>query len=99
MVLQGFAWGKLSDRHEDIAYPTFAETRAMAWATVTHGAKAVLYWGMTAAPPDPGFRQSSLRAGPVSFRPRSRSSPGANVPGAEGGSDRLGGFRPALARE
>lgn len=58
MVLQGFAWGKLQGYEEDITYPTFAETRTMAWATITHGARGVLYWGMSAAVPDPGFRQS-----------------------------------------
>ncbi len=58
MVLQGFAWGQLEGINEDTTYPTFSETRAMAWSTITHGAKAVLYWGMSAAPPDPAFRQS-----------------------------------------
>lgn len=58
MVLQGFAWGELPGYKEATTYPTFAETRAMAWASITNGARAVLYWGMSAAPPVASFRQS-----------------------------------------
>jgi hypothetical protein len=58
MVLQGFAWGELQGRDEPITYPTFAETRFMAWSSIVRGAKGVLYWGMDAAPPQPVFRQS-----------------------------------------
>jgi len=58
MVLQGFAWGELAGREEPITYPTFAETRMMAWSAIAHGARGVLYWGMDAAPPRPAFRQS-----------------------------------------
>jgi hypothetical protein len=58
MVLQGFAWGTLQGFEQAVTYPTFAETRAMAWAAVTHRARGVLYWGMNAAPMDPGCRQS-----------------------------------------
>ncbi|MFN0169225.1 MAG: hypothetical protein ACKV22_22605 [Bryobacteraceae bacterium] len=58
MVLQGFAWGELAGRNEPVTYPTFAETRFMAWAAIARGAKGVLYWGMDAAPPKPVFRES-----------------------------------------
>lgn len=58
MVLQGFSWGELAGREEPITYPTFAETRMMAWSAIAHGARGVLYWGMDAAPPRPAFRQS-----------------------------------------
>lgn len=47
MVLQGFAWREIMPtRKEGIAYPSFQETRWMAWTSITHGASGVLYWGM-----------------------------------------------------
>lgn len=58
MVLQGFAWGELPGRREAVTYPSFAETRLMAWAAIAHGARGLLYWGMDAAPPPEAFRQS-----------------------------------------
>lgn len=58
MVLQGFAWGELQGRHEAVAYPSFAESRLMAWDAIAHGARAVLYWGMNASKPQPAFRLS-----------------------------------------
>ncbi|MFB3827070.1 MAG: beta-galactosidase [Bryobacteraceae bacterium] len=58
MVLQGFAWGELQGRDEPVAYPTFAETRLMAWAAIAHGARGILYWGMNASKPQPAFRES-----------------------------------------
>ena len=46
MVLQGFTWNDLDDEHGDIsAFPTFAESRLMAYACITHGARGILYWG------------------------------------------------------
>jgi hypothetical protein len=46
MVLQGFSWHKVRpERYPEPAYPTFAETRFMAWDAVAHGARGVLYWG------------------------------------------------------
>ena len=47
MVLQAFAWSELGDYYgEKIpAYPTFAESRFMAYDVIAHGAKGVLYWG------------------------------------------------------
>ena len=46
MVLQGFTWSDLDDGDTDItAFPTFAESRLMAYACITHGASGILYWG------------------------------------------------------
>ena len=46
MVLQAFSWNDLDDEHGDIAaFPTFAESRLMAYACITHGARGILYWG------------------------------------------------------
>ncbi|HUZ46051.1 MAG TPA: hypothetical protein VMW54_05390 [Terriglobia bacterium] len=47
MVLQGFGWHDLHDPHfqESLAYPSFPETRLMAYSAISHGASAVLYWG------------------------------------------------------
>ncbi|MBX7255380.1 MAG: hypothetical protein K1Y02_03370 [Candidatus Hydrogenedentes bacterium] len=47
MVLQAFSWHELGESYADrgVAYPSFAESRFMAYASVLHGAKGVLYWG------------------------------------------------------
>ena len=46
MVLQAFSWNDLDDEHGDIAaFPTFAESRLMVYACITHGARGILYWG------------------------------------------------------
>ena len=46
MVLQAFSWNDLDDEHGDIAaFPTFAESRLMVYACLTHGARGILYWG------------------------------------------------------
>ncbi len=46
MVLQAFSWHKGdSKRYQTAAYPTFHETRFMAWDAIVHGAKGVIYWG------------------------------------------------------
>ena len=46
MVLQAFSWNDLDDEHGDIAaFPTFAESRLMAYVCITHGARGILYWG------------------------------------------------------
>jgi hypothetical protein len=59
MVLQGFAWGLLTDREpEPVTYPTFQESRMMAWAAIAHGAKAILYWGSHLVPNESAFRES-----------------------------------------
>ncbi len=46
MVLQAFSWHEVKTE-EDLpdAYPTFDESRFMAWDAIAHGATAILYWG------------------------------------------------------
>ena len=62
MVLQGFAWGdlKIPGDTEKAAYPSFTETRLMAYSSIAHHAKGVLYWGSFEIPADTGtpFRDS-----------------------------------------
>ena len=62
MVLQGFAWADLHipGSTEKAAYPSFPETRLMAYEALAHGAKGILYWGTAYIPPDTGtgFRDS-----------------------------------------
>ena len=61
MVLQGFTWSDLDDGDTDItAFPTFAESRLMAYACITHGARGILYWGSSYLKADgkEAFRQS-----------------------------------------
>lgn len=47
MVLQAFSWNELGEYYDvkEVAYPTFAESRFMAWDVIVHGADAILYWG------------------------------------------------------
>ncbi|MCP4641702.1 MAG: hypothetical protein GY851_14765, partial [bacterium] len=46
MVLQAFAWSELdANSTADPVYPTFAESRFMAYDVIVHGADAILYWG------------------------------------------------------
>lgn len=48
MVLQAFSWHELKEKEGEQlppAYPSFAESRLMAWDAIAHGAKGVLYWG------------------------------------------------------
>jgi hypothetical protein len=53
MVLQGFAWKTIEPkRTEAVAYPSFKETRMMAYESLTHKASAILYWGTYYAPPE-----------------------------------------------
>jgi hypothetical protein len=61
MVLQAFSWGNLKGYStEAITYPTFDETRLMAYTSLSHGSKAILYWGSAYVPPDEPFRASIL---------------------------------------
>lgn len=61
MVLQGFSWHNLPDRKRGPAYPSFGETRLMAYASIARGARGILYWGTSyLLPADTGFRQSLL---------------------------------------
>lgn len=62
MVLQGFAWDALPGRKaEQAVYPTFAESRYMAYDAVVSGASGLLWWGVRYAPrPSPFW--SDLKA-------------------------------------
>lgn len=59
MVLQAFSWHELGEEYADrgIAYPSFAESRHMAYVCITHGAKGLLYWGSQYLTSEP-FRKS-----------------------------------------
>lgn len=47
MVLQAFSWHELGERYSDrgVAYPTFDESRLMAYDCIARGARGILYWG------------------------------------------------------
>ncbi len=47
MVLQAFSWNELGQYfgHTEVAYPTFNESRLMAYSAIVHGASGILYWG------------------------------------------------------
>jgi hypothetical protein len=59
MVLQAFSWNELGEYygHTEVAYPTFAESRFMAYNAIVHGASGLLYWGSSYCK-SAGFRQS-----------------------------------------
>ena len=44
MCLQGFAWGTLTGTRE--IYPTYEESRFMAFDAIAHGATGLVYWGL-----------------------------------------------------
>jgi hypothetical protein len=61
MVLQAFSWSAIGRDGDPAvpAYPSFAESRFMAYDTIVRGASGVLYWGSSRrAQPDGGFRDS-----------------------------------------
>lgn len=64
MVLQGFAWEMLRKPQErdssKILYPTFQQSRFMAFNAIIHGANGILYWG-TAYTPQPSEFWSNLK--------------------------------------
>lgn len=46
MALQGFAWKHLDDpRAADAIYPTWEQSRFMAYDAILHGAAGITYWG------------------------------------------------------
>lgn len=59
MVMQAFSWNELGDYYNvrEIAYPSFDESRFMAWDVIAHGASGILYWGSHALKSE-AFRQS-----------------------------------------
>lgn len=49
IVLQGFAWETLRDQDQNpamVLYPTYQESRFMAYHAITHRVKGILYWGL-----------------------------------------------------
>ncbi len=57
MVLQAFAWAGLEDelgikerREEKILYPTYSESRFMAFQSLIKGANGIIYWGSHTMP-------------------------------------------------
>lgn len=62
MVLQAFSWSDLGRDDEPTApaYPSFAESRFMAYDVIVHGARGILYWGSHHVKSSPGFLESIL---------------------------------------
>jgi len=59
--LQGFSWHELTPpKDERLVYPSFTETRLMAYSAIAHGARGILYWGTGYVPKNAPFRQSLL---------------------------------------
>lgn len=59
MVLQGFSWHVFPERKRSELYPSFEETRMMAWDSIVNGASGILYWGSFFVPAEgAAFRQS-----------------------------------------
>jgi len=56
MVLQGFSWHTIKPTREKL-YPTFSDSRFMAYDAIVHGAKGIFYWG-TNTIDEPRFRTS-----------------------------------------
>ena len=58
MVLQAFAWEELSNpENRESFYPTFDQSRFMAYDVIVHKAKGIMYWGSHYLKSD-NFRQS-----------------------------------------
>ena len=60
MVLQGFGWGDIQKEDSDAERksrrrPTYSETRFMAYDTIIHGARGILYWGTAYVEKDSEF--------------------------------------------
>lgn len=56
MVLQGFSWHAIKPERA-LLYPSFTESRFMAYDSIVHGATGIFYWG-TNTIDDPKFRES-----------------------------------------
>ena len=56
MVLQGFSWHKIKAGRKRL-YPSYHQSRFMAYDAIAHGARGILYWG-TQTIDDPFFRES-----------------------------------------
>lgn len=60
VVLQGFAWEALRGEEAEtdlVRYPSYLESRFMAYNAITHGARGILYWGLSYVPKDASFIQ------------------------------------------
>jgi hypothetical protein len=63
MVLQGFDWSLLPQYDaRKPTYPTFEQTRLMAYESITNGAQGILYWGTYLLKPAQAAFRSSLYA-------------------------------------
>lgn len=64
-VLQGFAWEMLKPEAERteamIKYPTYKESRFMAYNSIVHGASGILYWGWGYTPQPSEFMDNLYR--------------------------------------
>ncbi|MCX5757774.1 MAG: hypothetical protein NTU83_04580, partial [Candidatus Hydrogenedentes bacterium] len=65
MVLQGMSWGDTNDlfthKPEPAQYPTFDESRFMAYDAIVRGARGVLYWGTHTIPKDTQFWKDIMK--------------------------------------
>jgi hypothetical protein len=58
MVLQGFSWHEIQPpKDEHLVYPSFLESRFMAYDAIAHGASGILYWGTWMPPKSSPFRE------------------------------------------
>jgi len=59
MVLQGFSWEMLRKENDRdpkmIKYPTYEESRFMAFNAIIHGANGIVYWGTSYTPQPSSF--------------------------------------------
>lgn len=63
MVLQGFDWSALPEYGaRQPVYPSFEQTRLMAYASIANGAQGILYWGTYLLKPEQAEFRSSLYA-------------------------------------
>jgi hypothetical protein len=63
MVLQGFDWSVLPEYGaRQPVYPSFEQTRLMAYASIANGARGILYWGTYLLQPAQAAFRSSLYA-------------------------------------
>jgi hypothetical protein len=59
MILQGFSWHETQPpKDERLVYPSFLESRFMAYDAIAHGASGILYWGTWMPPKRGPFRQA-----------------------------------------
>ena len=65
MVLQGFSWEMLKDEKDRdmqmILYPTYEQSRFMAYNAIIHGATGINYWGTSYTPQPSPFMESLNR--------------------------------------